>query len=430
MSRSKSDFSLYDKTLPNGVRIIALSMAKADYVSFAVGISAGSRDDPPGRDGTAHLLEHMMMTTTASRPKTRMLYGEFDALGGASNMLTNVDCTQLNINVIREDMPRAAELVFDVLKNARWNRKQLALEKGVIISELQEDDDDPEQSNNSRLGMMLFEGSPLEHRAEGNARSVTSITNSELHAFRDAYYCGENIVVCIAGAISRRDVNRHIVPLFSRFKKGERKPAPNFEASQTEPRVETREKSFKQLWLALGFTFGGMSAKEILTLDVVTSMLGDNAWSSLFFSKIRQAGLAYDINIDADVLQDVGYVTILGSTNHHDDKEALRKIFSILKRIKENVSSKTLQFFKDYTCRQLALEATSAGFHSQDILEEAIRGREILTPYEQIDVVRAVTRKDFLEVTNKVFDFSRTNLSLMGPCRSPNVYRRIIEEFL
>ncbi len=430
MSRQKSDFSLYKKTLPNGVQIIILSMEKANYVAFTVGIHAGSRDDPPDGHGTAHLLEHMIMTMTEKRPRTEILHRDLDAVGGASNMFTHADKTTLTMNVIPEDVPRATELIFDIIHNAKWNSAQLACEKNGIISELNENADNPEEYNATLLGGMLFEGSSLAHNAEGTAKSVATILSRDLRTFKDAHYCGANIVVCVVGAISRRDVDRFVVPVFSKLESGSRVTVSEFVITQTEPRAHTCERNFKQLWFALGLTFGGMSQKEILTLDVITSMLGDNAWSSLFFSKIRQPGLAYDVSIVMQVFQDVGCATISGSTSHANDKDVLRKIFSLLKRVKTNVSSEALQFFKDYTCRQLALDAASPGFHCPDVLEEYMRGREILTPAEQIAVVQAVDRKLFLEVANKIFDFSRTNLSLLGRCRSQNVYRRIVEEFL
>lgn len=430
MSRKNPHSSLYQKELSNGVQIIALPMRNVSYVSFAFGIRVGSRHDPPNDHGIAHLLEHMMMTTTTSRPKTKLLYRDFDALGGSSNMYTSSDYTLLVINIIPEDVPLAAELAFDILKNAKWNSAQLASEKEVISSELKGNDDDPDHYNGNALANMLFEGSSLAHRAEGSIKSVTSITNRTLHAFKNVHYCGANLVVCVAGAISRSDVNRFVAPLFGQFESGSQSVVPEFVISQTEPCIKVQEKSLKQLSIALGFACEGMSAKEILTLDVVTSMLGDNAWSSLFFSKIRQQGLAYEIGISTEILRDVGFAAITGSTSHNSDKEVLRKILSIVKGIKRDVSPNALQFFKDYTCRQLALEATSAEFHASDICEEFIRSREILTPEEQIAIVQAVTRKEFIDITNKVFDFSRANLSLLGPCRSPNVYRRIIEEFL
>lgn len=430
MSHKKPDFSLYAKTLPNGVQLIALSMEKANYVAFTVGIRGGSRDDPRDKPGTAHFLEHMTLVMTKKRPRTRTLLRALDAVGGASNMLTYADKTTLTMNVIPEDVPRAAELIFDIVHNAKWNSTQLACEKNGIISELNENADNPEEYNGVLLSEMLFEGSSLAHNAEGSAKSVAAITHRDLQAFKDMHYCGANIVICVVGAISKRDIDRLVVPVFSKLEAGSRVAVSKFVITQTEPRIHTCERNFKQLWFALGFTFGGMSQKEILTLDVITSMIGDNAWSSLFFSKIRQPGLAYDVSIVTQVFQDVGCATITGSTSHAKDKDVLRKIFSLLKRVKTNVSSEELQFFKDYMCRQLTLDAASPGFHAADVLEEYMRGREILTPAEQIAAVQAVNRKSFLEVTNKVFDFSRTNLSVLGPCRSPNVYRRIIEEFL
>lgn len=430
MLQRKTNFSLYTKELPNGVKIVVLPMRGASYVSFAFGIRVGSRHDPPNSHGIVHLLEHMMMTTTPARPKTKLLYRDFDALGGSSNMYTYSDYTMLVINVIPEDVPCAADLAFDILKNAKWNSAQLASEKEAIISELNGNDDDPDYYNGKTLATLLFEGSSLAHRAEGSAKSVISISNRALHAFKDAHYCGANLVVCITGAISRNAVNRFVVPLFSQFETGNSSVAPEFVISQTEPKVRVQEKSLKQLSFALGFVCEGMSTKEILTLDVVTSMLGDNAWSSLFYSKIRQQGLAYEIGVFAEIMRDVGFIIIAAGTSHASDKEVLRKTLSLIKGIKRNVSSNALQFFKDYTCRQLALEAGNAEFQATDICEEFIRNREILTPAEQIAIVQAVDRKAFLEVANKIFDFSRTNLSLLGPCRSPNVYRRIIEEFL
>ena len=206
MSRRKSDFSLYMKRLPNGVQIISLSIEKTNHVAFTVGVRVGSRDDPPDGLGMAHLQEHMIMTMTEKRPRTEILHHDLDALGGVSNMFTYADRTTLTMNVIPEDVSRASELIFDILKNAKWNSTQLACEKNGIISELNENTDQPEEYNDALLGEMLFEGSSLAHNAEGSAKSVASITNRDLRAFRDAHYHGGNIVVCVVGAISRRDV--------------------------------------------------------------------------------------------------------------------------------------------------------------------------------------------------------------------------------
>ncbi|RRT56834.1 hypothetical protein B296_00036425, partial [Ensete ventricosum] len=124
-------------TLPNGLRIATESTLASRTATVGVSIDAGSRFETDETNGTAHFLEHMIFKGTESRTM-RQLEEEIENMGGHLNAYTSREQTTYYAKVLDKDVPKALEILADILQNSCFDDKRIERERDVILREMEE----------------------------------------------------------------------------------------------------------------------------------------------------------------------------------------------------------------------------------------------------------------------------------------------------
>src|SRR3954466_13341716 len=173
--------------LPNGLTVAADPIPGAESVAIGLYASVGSRSEPEHLSGLAHLVEHMVFKG-AGGLDTRALAEAIEDVGGSLNAWTARDQTVFHGRALARDLPLVAGLIADLVRAPHFDEDHRAREKQVILSELGESVDSPDDLVHDHLFEAAFDGQPIGRPVIGTETSVRSITRADCVAWlRDQF---------------------------------------------------------------------------------------------------------------------------------------------------------------------------------------------------------------------------------------------------
>jgi zinc protease len=225
----KYSFSLPDlqTKLGNGMRVILLPDPSTDLVEVDVRYEVGSREDPPGKAGLAHLVEHMMFQHRPDGPETKPLMHFLSQNAVFMNAYTNADTTHYMINARMEqtDAMLKVEAIrmkygCETISDAEFQR-----EREVVRNEIRGGNRTPEgRIPQIAMSAIYPKGHAYEQNVGGDDEQLSNITMHDVCDFMKKYYVPERATVIVAGGIQIDDTVQSITKWFSAVDK--RTPAP------------------------------------------------------------------------------------------------------------------------------------------------------------------------------------------------------------
>ncbi len=220
----------------------------------------------------------MAFKGTSKRTQTQ-LETEIENMGGHLNAYTSREQTVYYAKVFKKDVPKAMELLSDILQNATFDPAAINRERDVILREMQEVEKEPEEVIFDRLHETAYMGTGLGRTILGPTENIRSISRDDLTSYIKTHYTAPRIVVAGAGAVDHKQLaelaDKHFGALPS-------KPA-NAVASVMEParftgsEVRVRDDSAALAHIAIAFESAGWASEHAIPLMVMQTMLG--CWS-------------------------------------------------------------------------------------------------------------------------------------------------------
>ncbi|WP_446415545.1 M16 family metallopeptidase [Coleofasciculus sp.] len=203
--------TVHKTVLDNGLTVLTKEVHSAPVVTVQVWYKVGSRDEPPRLNGISHQLEHLMFKGTTNRP---IQFGRLlSALGADSNAFTSYDQTAYYNTVKRDKLEALLILEADRMQNTQINSEQLATEKGVVISELEGYENDPEYRLDSAVMRQVFPNHAYGLPVGGTKEDVERFTLEQVKDYYRTYYRPDNATVIIVGDFETdavlKAVNQH-----------------------------------------------------------------------------------------------------------------------------------------------------------------------------------------------------------------------------
>ena len=241
--------------LPNGLRVVSESIPFASTATVGVWIDAGSRYENDTTNGTAHFLEHMAFKGTTSRT-VRDLEVEIENMGGHLNAYTSREQTCYYAKVSDKDVPKALEILSDILQNSNLDERAIERERDVILREMQEIEGMPEEVIFDHLHATAFQRTPLGRTILGPADNVRSITRQNLADYIAKNYTAERMVIAAAGAVDHASLVASVEKSFGRVPSGGDSAAQLIKAEPsyfTGSEVRLRDPDLPLVHMALAF---------------------------------------------------------------------------------------------------------------------------------------------------------------------------------
>ena len=313
-----------------------------------------------------------------------------------------------------------------MLLNSQFDIKEMERERGVIVEEINMYEDNPMMYVDDLLEQIMYSGHPLGVSVAGTRESVKKMTRADLIGYKNKFYSGSHIVICLAGNFKEG----HIGELKSKFKfKSTAKifPLNKISIKQKTPKVALKFKETEQTQIALGFPAYSYSDKRIYALQLLSIILGGNMSSRLFLQVRERNGLAYFIRSYLSVYEDTGALIIQSGLDKSRVESAIKLIISELKKITKGVSAEELTRAKEYIYGKTSLDLEDTSHISQWYGQQELMLGRILTPPEKKQKIAAVTRGDIIAVAKDVININRASLAVIGPFKNEATFKNLLK---
>lgn len=192
--------------LDNGMEVLVIPDHRAPVVTHMVFYRVGAADEPIGKSGIAHFLEHLMFKSTEKIPS-----GEFSKmiarLGGQDNAFTTQDATAYFQRVAKEQLPRMMELEADRMVNLRLTDKEVATERDVILEERRSRiENNPSSLFSEQMESMLYQNHPYRIPVIGWEHEMAQLSREDALKFYKHYYAPNNAILVVAGDVTADEV--------------------------------------------------------------------------------------------------------------------------------------------------------------------------------------------------------------------------------
>ncbi len=214
---TKIDIAYERFVLDNGLTVLVHSDHSTPTVFVGMWYGVGSKDEPEGKTGFAHLFEHLMFQGTENRE------GEFfspftDAGATGMNGTTNEDRTNYFATVPSGALDMALWMESDRMANLLGAVTQEALDeqRGVVQNEKRQGEARPyaQMYDKIRAGIYPVDH-PYRHSIIGSMEDLDNATLEDVHEWFDTYYGGSNVVLVLAGDVTLEDAKEKVAHYFS-----------------------------------------------------------------------------------------------------------------------------------------------------------------------------------------------------------------------
>ncbi|MGB1131169.1 MAG: M16 family metallopeptidase, partial [Haloferula sp.] len=272
------------RRISNGMRAGFAHLPESECTAVSIHLPVGSRDDPPGKEGLAHFVEHMTFKGTEARDARAISFDSENA-GASLDAYTSEDQTAYEARGDAETLPLLIDILSDMVWRSNFPEQEIDLEREVIAEEIVMYHENPGDHISDLLSRSLWGNHSLGQPISGSLESIQSIDRQTLLEFASRHHQREDIVIAVAGPHQATEV---IELLESRLPATS--PTLNsipFSESAIPPRHEVERRDTQQLQLALAYRCFGRTDPRRHALNLLAMILGEGA-SSRLFQRLRE----------------------------------------------------------------------------------------------------------------------------------------------
>ncbi len=297
--------------LPSGLTIVSDPMPHLMSTALGVWVNCGSRHEQASESGLSHMLEHMAFKGTRRR-SARDIATEIESVGGDLNAYTGREQTAFHARVLKDDTGLALDIIADILIDPAFEEGELANERDVIIQEIGQTRDTPDDLVFDLLQEACFPDQPVGRPIFGSEEKVAGFSRDDLGGYMARHYRAGAMVLAGSGAIEHERLVEAGEKLFSRLEKGSER---EYEPARFEGGETRSDEELEQAHLA--FAFSGVSSNDpdAYTAQVFATALGGGMSSRLFQEAREKRGLCYAIYAFAHSYRDAGMVGVYSGTS-------------------------------------------------------------------------------------------------------------------
>ena len=404
----------YNKTiLPNGIRIISENIPHVQSFSLGFWFDVGSRDENKKNNGITHFIEHMLFKGTKKR-SSRRIAEEIEAYGGYLNAFTSKENTCYYGRGLISSLPRTFDVISDMIQNPAFKSAEIKKEIGIVIDELNDINDNPEELIFDKFEEILFTGNSLSMPIIGTEKNIRRFSQKDLFSFIDEKYSFNNMLIAASGNVEHEKLIRLIDKYFIKdLGHGSiKRKLLNIAPAQD----HLIKKSVQQVHMILGRATYGYKDKKRITANILSHILGEGSSSRLFQTIREKNGIAYQLNSFLNSFYDVSSFGIYLSTNTKQSDKAQSLVLNEFKKIREKlVSDKELKKAKEYIKGNIILSLESTTSRMFRMANSELYYNRLVTIDEVTKMIDSVTSKEIIEIANEILEENYLTKIIISP---------------
>ncbi len=396
--------------LANGLTVVSEIMPRVETVSFGAYVSAGTRHESEAENGVSHFLEHMAFKGTATRDAAAIAR-EMENVGGHLNAYTAREQTAYYCKALKEDLPLAVDIIGDILTHSTFIPDELERERGVILQEIGQANDTPDDIVFDHFQATAYPGQPMGRPTLGTEDVIKRMKREALTGYMQHHYGPERMVVAAAGAL---DHDRLLELVERHFRDLPQVAPPPPEPARYTGGEFREERDLDQVHIVLGFPSCGYKDPLHYPSMLLSTLLGGGMSSRLFQEIREKRGLVYSIYSFAHPFDDSGLFAIYAGTGEAEAEELVPVTLEELRKVQTGVTQDELDRAKAQLRASLLMSLESTGSRTEQLARQIqVHGRII--PIEETKAkIAAVTIGQVQEAASLAFRGTPT-LALLGP---------------
>ena len=352
-SQQTSQGTVVNTVLPNGLRVITEEMSHVRSVAVGVWVDVGSRTERAGESGISHFVEHMVFKGTANRSADEIACS-IDSIGGHLDAFTTKECVAFTAKVLDEHLPRAMDVLGDLVLHPAFREDDIAKEKGVVLEELKMDEDNPDYLIHEMFASNFWKKHSLGRPIIGTRRTIHTFCRSQLQEFFRRTYHPGNLVITAAGNVSNKVLVGLVEEKFGGLKQQNHTPRTRVPIPQAT--IVLRDKtSLEQVHLCLGVPAYPMAHPKRYAGYLLSTVLGGGISSRLFLKIREHEGLAYAVFSDLNMYHDTGCLSVYAGTSVEAATRVIEQIVGEFRDLKTSARQDHLK-----GSLMLSLESTAS----------------------------------------------------------------------
>ncbi|MFM7622894.1 MAG: M16 family metallopeptidase [Alphaproteobacteria bacterium] len=393
-------------TLDNGLQVVIVEDHRVPAVSHFIWYRVGAMDEPRGKSGIAHFLEHLMFKATKTIPE-----GEFSRrigrMGGDLNAFTAWDYTAYYVKIAREHLPVVMAMEADRMRNIDLSEEAVKTERDVVLAERKQVvDSDVTRQFSEQMAAALYQNHPYSVPIIGWMHEIQALNRQDALAFYQTYYAPNNAVVVISGDITLQDAKtlaqQHYGPLKPsvlppKVSLSEPPHLAHWRLSMNDARVSmpTWERQY-----IVPSALGAPEEPHLYALQVLSALLASGDTGLLHEYLVHDLKVANAVSVDYDPQRRGPSVFEISVVPSNSSKPAFSKIESAVDALLTTIDTRLAQDDMDRVKTTLVAEATFARdglFYPGMIVGQTVSiGQSVDYIETWPDRIAAVTKQDIL----------------------------------
>jgi predicted Zn-dependent peptidase len=408
---------IQETRLENGLVVLTDRMPGVRSATLGFFFRVGSRHEPAELNGISHFIEHTVFKGTKNRSALDIAI-EQDRLGGNLDAFTTHEETGFAIKVIDDQLPRAFDLIADILANPRFDETDLKSEQQVIIEEMKMIEDSPEEYLGDIFSTAFFPGHPLGMSIAGTKETVRSFDSEVTSGYHQRVFNARNLVISAAGNVTHEQVLSLARDSFGSALEinGDRGTS---EPALAAPFVIKNKRGLEQAHLTIATPFVSAVDERRYAADLLANIVGGGT-SSRLWQKIREdRGLTYSVGSSSISYQDCGMFSIFAACSPSNVREVATVAVAEMRDIVENgVLPAELDLARQQSVASILLSLEDSASRAATLAQSEITHGRQISIEETLDKINSVTTENLASLAREYFTTSNLAFAALGDLKN------------
>ncbi|NVN35339.1 M16 family metallopeptidase [Komagataeibacter swingsii] len=396
--------------LDSGLTIVTERMERVETVSLGAYVAAGTCNETAPENGVSHFLEHMAFKGTGTRTAVGIAE-EIENVGGHINAYTARENTAYYVKLLKENLALGADIIGDILTHSTLAPDELERERGVILQEIGQANDTPDDIVFDHFQETAFPDQPMGRPTLGTEAGIQAMSRATLVNYMNTHYRAGNTIIAAAGNLEHARVVDLVQQHFADLPTGAVPPQPDVNYVGG---AFTRERELDQAHIVLGFPSMPYGDPDYYPALLLSTLLGGGMSSRLFQEIREKRGLVYSVYSFNAPFRQGGLFGIYAGTGEAQVADLVPVTLEELRKVRHTVTDAELARARAQLKSSLLMSLESTGSRCEQLARQLqVFGRLIPTA-ETVRRIDAVTITDVQRVATRIFS-GRPTLASLGP---------------
>ncbi|HEY4041105.1 MAG TPA: pitrilysin family protein [Rhodopila sp.] len=408
--------------LPSGLTVVTERMDRVETISIGAYVASGSRNESAEENGVSHFLEHMAFKGTETRTAAQIAE-EVEAVGGHINAYTAREQTAYYVKMLKEDTTLGFDIIGDILTHSVFEPEELERERGVILQEIGQAHDTPDDIIFDHFQHVAFPNQALGRPVLGSEEGIRGMPRTVLTGYMGRNYTNSNVVVAATGKLQHQEILDLVEKYFSDLPGSA--PPPVAEAAYYGGEFR-EERDLDQIHVVLGFPSVGYADMDYYPTVLLSTLLGGGMSSRLFQEIREKRGLVYSIYSFAAPFKDSGLFGIYAGTGESEAAELMPVMLGELGNVQVAITEAELSRARAQVKASLLMSQESTGSRCEQLARQIQTFGRVIPTSEVLAKINAVTEADIRRAAARHFRATPT-LATVGPSAKVPTLANIVD---